>query len=149
MNQALDLLSGLPCWPFTLISGLLGILGGFAIQRFLWRLKAAQKFRATFTADLMALRHLAVDDYGQVYDLLKAAYPRHEAAYLDYRHHLGRIGRWRLQRRWLAYRGPYPKPPEIPEEDHRYQLMHWIGTSLEEERKIREAAIKAISQLTR
>jgi hypothetical protein len=107
-------------------------------------------FRAAFTPELSALRELHITEYGQVFERLRAAYPRHEAAYMEYSTNLGLgIKRLCLRHRWMKYRGPYPKAPELATEDHRYRLAHFIGSgnTLDREEEKRNDAIALLSKL--
>lgn len=104
-------------------------------------------FRSSFAEDLTALRQISIGTDAKVFDLLRESYPRHETAYRAYDRVLGPIGRWRLQRRWIAYRGPYPTPPQLPEEDEIYRLGHFNSSSPDEERANRDGAIRAIEKL--
>ena len=47
----------------------------------------------------------------------------------------------------MEYRGPYPKPPQLPEEDQTYRLAHFLSDSEKEEVKKRDEAILAITKL--
>lgn len=109
---------------------------------------AAAAFRAAFGSELATLRELRIDHTGQVCDILCAAYPAHEAAYQEFERNLDSVARQDLGFRWLKYRGPYPLAPELPTEDRRYRLAHFIGTTVEEEEVKRVLAIALITALT-
>lgn len=122
------------------------------ITLYIWRRgrmdKARSAFRAAFAKELCDLRELCVTDFGQVWEILSAAYPKHEAAYIEYRNFLGfGLQKLWLSKRWMRYRGPYPKPPELPSEDKRYRLSHHIGVNLEEEENKRINAIDLITKV--
>ena len=107
----------------------------------------AAQFRAAFATELSALRELRITETGQVFEILSAAYAKHEAAYTEYLQHVGALRRWWLRRNWMAYRGEYPKPPELSSEDQRYRLGHWIGSDIDVEETKRKSAMRAIGRL--
>lgn len=105
-------------------------------------------FRAAFVSDLSTLRELQIHQTGQVHDILCAAFATHEMAFLDFERNLGPVARLCLHRRWMKYRGPYPVAPELPTEDRRYRLAHFIGSSVEDEEVKRKHAIAVLTKLT-
>ncbi len=109
---------------------------------------AIDTFRAAFASDLSTLRELQIHQTGQVHDILRAAYATHEMAFLDFERNLGPVARLCLRRRWMKYRGPYPVVPELPTEDQRYRLAHFIGSSVEDEEAKRNRAIAVLTKLT-
>ena len=110
-------------------------------------LSARNAFCAVFAADLSALRHLRVTEPGQVFGILSATYPQDEAAYIEYIRLLSWLNAFLLRRRWVTYRGQYQQAPELPSEDKRYRLAHFIGSSVENEETKRIDAILAITKL--
>lgn len=147
MDNFGDLIKNLPVWPFTILAALIGILGVLYAQHRKSFRDSFSDFRSSFDADLQKLRNLQIIETGQVYEILNSAYPRHEDAYERFRRDLNAFDNFFLRRRWLAYRGEYPKPPELQEEDFRYRLCHYLSESLEEEEKMRKLAIKNIEKL--
>lgn len=111
-------------------------------------ISAGAQFRTAFATELSALRELRITETGQVFEILSAAYPKHEAAYTEYLQHLSALRRWRLRRNWMAYRGEYPKPPELASEDQRYRLGHWIGSDIDAEEAKRKCAMRVIGGLS-
>lgn len=109
---------------------------------------AIATFRAAFTSDLSTLRELRIHQTGQVNDILRAAYPRHEAAFLEFKRNLGPVARLCVHHRWMKYRGPYPLAPELPTEDMRYRLSHFIGSTIDDEEAKRNHAIAVLTKIT-
>lgn len=109
---------------------------------------AIATFRAAFISDLSTLRELQINQTGQVHAILRAAYPTHEAAFLEFERNLGMLARQRLRRRWMDYRGPYPIAPELSSEDRRYRLAHFIGSTVDDEATKRNYAIAVLTKLT-
>lgn len=109
---------------------------------------AIAAFHAAFAPDLFTLRELQIHQTGEVHDVLRAAYPRHEAAFLDFERTLSTVGRLFLRRRWMKYRGPYPIAPEFPSEDRRYRLAHFIGSTVDDEEAKKNQAISVLVKLT-
>lgn len=105
-------------------------------------------FRAAFASDLSIIRELRIHQTGQVHEILRAAYPRHEAAFLEFERNLGTVARLYLRRRWMKYRGPYPFAPELLSEDQRYRLAHFIGSTIDDEEAKRNHAIAVLTKLT-
>lgn len=105
-------------------------------------------FRAAFASDLSALRELQIHRTGLVHDILRAAYPVHEAAFLDFERNLSVVARLFLRRRWMKYRGPYPIGPELQSEDRRYRLAHFIGSTVDDEEAKKNYAISVLVKLT-
>lgn len=105
-------------------------------------------FRAGFASELSTLRELHIHQIGQVHDILSEAYPKHEAAFLEFEHTLSNSTRHDLRCRWMEYRGPYPIAPELPSEDRRYRLAHLIGSSVNDEETKRDHAIDLLTRLT-
>lgn len=108
---------------------------------------ALNTFRSAFVETLTALRGISIGPDAKVFDLLREAYSRHETAYRVYQGALGPIGRWRLRRRWMTYRGSHPTPPKLLREDEIYRLAHFISASPDEERCKRYEAIHIIETL--
>lgn len=109
---------------------------------------AIATFRAAFAYDISTLRELQIHQTGEVHDILRAAYPTHEAAFLEFERNLGTVARLCLRRRWMKYRGPYPIAPELPTEDRRYRLAHFIGSTIDDEEAKRNHAIALLTKLT-
>lgn len=105
-------------------------------------------FRAAFASDLSTLRELQIHRTGQVHDILRTAYPMHEAAFLDFERNLSMVARLLLRRRWMKYRGPYPIAPELRSEDRRYRLAHFIGSTVDDEESKKDYAISVLAELT-
>lgn len=139
---------------FLIISS--GIIGSCFVAHLVWRnnnkvrlAKAKDDFRTAFADDLTALRNIEITADSGVFYFLREVYPRQEAAYLVFNRGLGNnfISKWLLRSRWMAYRGEYPKPPQLPEEDVRYRLNHFISESREDEKQKRDEAIRLIEKL--
>lgn len=118
---------------------------GWLIQH---RLAVARERRASFSAafkeEQTSLAALRVTEPGQVFDILSAGYAKHETAYKR----LGLFDRLCLRRTWSKYRGPFPQPPELPTEDHRYRFAHFIGSNLDDEEVKRNYAIDLLTKLS-
>lgn len=128
-----------------------GIVHLFNISRLLterqW--KAKDCLRASFTEDITAIKESHPSNIGKTYDILTSSYSMHESAYDAFIREGNFIQNFSLRKRWLQYRGEYPKHPELSEEDLRYRLSHFLATSLEEERIKKAEALSLIEKLIR
>ena len=147
LHKLIGYFNDFPTWVWFIFPPFVVAVTSLYVHKAKIRFDAAKAFRSSFNSELTELRELCVTETGQVWDILRAAYPRHEEAFEEYKRNLGFFQRWWLSRRWMKYRGPYPKPPELPSEDQRYRLARYIGSDIESELQKREIAIRAIERL--
>jgi hypothetical protein len=144
-------LSGRDLWLLTIAGcGLAWLIHhwlAIARDRRAREMDARAVFRKAFMGVLSALRELQVNEPGQIYPILRGCYHEHEAAYFALRGDLGLFAKAALTRKWMAYRGPTPEAPELPEEDRRYRLSRFIGKDVDEEKIAQRRAIASIERL--
>lgn len=144
-------LSGSDLWLLAAAGASLGWLIphrlAIARDRRIREMAARAAFRKAFVETMSGLRELSVNEPGQVHSILRGSYPEHEAAYLALRSELGLFGKAALSRKWMAYRGPTPRGPELPDEDRRYRLSRFIGKDVDTEKIAQRHAIAAIERL--
>ena len=120
---------------------------GIAVSLYIrWRNSrdtARATLRAAFAQDLEGLRSMHVTGLGgQVWNLLRHSYVKHDSAVVEFRHALGPIGRYFLCKRWRAYRGP-----DHEEEDGEFRLTHFLANNHSTEEAQRSRAIALITAL--
>lgn len=146
MGKTLEYLNQLPNWLINLIAVFIVSLSGVILTFWLKAHYSAKKsFRSAFATDLSSLREIDTKHDAGVFHFLRDAYPKHEAAYLEFRHSLGCnfIAKWLLHCRWIAYRGVAYDSIE----DSQYRLGHFLSESESEERQKRDEAIRLIEKL--
>lgn len=132
--------------PWVSIATLLVSIAAIVISYKDRRYNAHKTFRSAFTTDISTLREMEISrSEPAVFHFLQDAYPRHEAAYLEYLHSLGWdfISKKRLRDHWLTYRGKQYGESE----DQQYRLAHFLSETEAEERQKRDEAIRLIEKL--